>query len=104
MAEEKILEAAGEKPLTVAEALSAINVESMILEAAGEKTEADGEKSPGDVPKKPKIEKVEKKFPSYEAEMTYHMMSCSEKLTFLEARSMMQKALPHEIMRNAMKA
>ena len=98
------------------EALSAIADETKILEAAaekldqldkiekaGEKTEPSGEKSPGEgVPKKPKTEVVEKKFQSYEAEMCDHLKTTAEKLTFLEARSMMQKALPHEIMRNVM--
>ena len=54
------------------------------------------------VPKKPKSEKQEKGYFSYDDEMVELMKTTSEKLTFIEARQMMQKALPHEIMRMVM--
>ena len=88
-----------EKPMS-AEELTALAEKSTIAEEADQSMIAEdaGEKSPGGVPKKPKTEKTEKKFPSYEAEICDHLATSSEKLTFMEQRSMMQKALPHEIM------
>ena len=62
----------GEVPNAVAEALASLKAETEILEASGQKREADP-MSPSEVPKKPKSPVIEKVSASYEAEMCEHL-------------------------------